>query len=707
MSTGFESCHIIFNFTFYVMWTAPKRSTLVTANIYNMLPASPLNKCVLIPLCLLLLYSAIAAQPPASDSLLTALNIHVKKDTVRVNLLNKISRSYFTRDAVAAARYGAEALVLSDSLHYTPGKIWALRNMALVENTKGNLDKQMQLTIYALKLAEKASDPYTLGVLNNDVGNIFSEMNSPREALVYLQKSLAIKLQRHEKPEIGKTLNNIGSAYIGLKILDSAMYFLKRAEKIKLELRDQRSLAYTYENMGIISMLQERYTDALRYHRLSHDYYKEAGNLPGVTKASLNLAEVQTMLGDVKNAEKNLDTAKALNEKLGNVKNEMIFYKIRYELDSVRKDYAAAFTNYKAFSERNIDYFNAEKGRQISRSEEKYESEKKQRENILLKKEQHMHLATIQQQRVLVLSAGALFLALLLITVMVFRLYKRQQELYLELNNKNQEVSLQNRIILEQNATLENLNQVKDKIFSVISHDLRSPLAILEGLLFLLKDEKIDAGQFRMYTDELWRDVKNTAYMMDNMLQWASNQMKGIGVKADDFDIVLLLSQEFELLQTLARQKEVKLAHELDKSILVYADQDMIRLVLRNLINNAIKFTPRGGEVIISARHDQETAEITVRDNGTGIPLENQHRIFSNIYYSTTGTQNEKGCGLGLHLSKDFIERNHGRIWFHSMPDSGSSFSFTIPLSEEPESNPRGYTVVVQDHPGSISVLRR
>ena len=156
------------------MWTAPKRSTLVTANIYNMLPASPLNKCVLIPLCLLLLSSVIAAQPPASDSLLTALNIHVKKDTVRVNLLNKISRSYFTRDAVAAARYGAEALVLSDSLHYTPGKIWALRNMALVENTKGNLDKQMQLTIYALKLAEKASDPYTLGVLNNDVGNIFS-----------------------------------------------------------------------------------------------------------------------------------------------------------------------------------------------------------------------------------------------------------------------------------------------------------------------------------------------------------------------------------------------------------------------------------------------------------------------------------------------------------------------------------------------------
>ncbi|WP_429047875.1 tetratricopeptide repeat-containing sensor histidine kinase [Chitinophaga sp. W3I9] len=655
-----------------------------------------------------MLSPAVTAQQLIHDSLLAVLHSHSQNDTARVNLLNQVARTYFTINAPTAAKYGAEALRLSDSLHYTKGKIWAWRNLALVENTKGHLDQQMQLTLNALKLAEVLGDSYTLGVLNNDVGNIFTELNTPRDALIYLKKALAIKLKRNEKTEIAKTLNNIGSAYISLKIPDSAMLFLEKAEKIKLELHDQRGLAYTYENMGIVAMLQHRYNDALRYHQFSNTYYQEAGNLPGVVKSSLNLAEIQTMQGDLKGAAKNLEKAKLLNDTLGNVKNEMIYYKIRYELDSARNDYAAAFASYKEYSNRNIDFFNAEKGRLISRSQEKYESEKKQRENILLKKEQHMHLATIQQQRVLVLSAGALFLALLLITVMVYRLYKRQQELYLELNNKNREVSMQNRIILEQNATLENLNQVKDKIFSVISHDLRSPLAILEGLLFLLKDEKIDAAQFRIYTDELWRDVKNTAYMMDNMLQWASNQMKGIGVKADDFDVTLLLNREFELLQTLARQKEVKLSHELNKSIMVYADPDMIRLVMRNLINNAIKFTPSGGEVMITATHDGEQAEITVKDNGTGIPVENQHRIFSNIYYSTSGTQNEKGCGLGLHLSKDFVERNQGQIWFNSMPGNGSSFSFTIPLSEEPETNPLAYTVVVQDHPLSgVSVLRR
>ncbi|RFS19180.1 hypothetical protein DVR12_24750 [Chitinophaga silvatica] len=672
-----------------------------------MLLASPLKICLFIPLFFLLLLPA-KAQQSVNDSLELSL-VRLDRDTSRINVLNQLSRNYFTKNPAKASAFGREALHLSDSLQYTAGKIWALRNLALTENSRGNLDQQMQLTLTALRIAESNFDDLLIGVLNNDIGNIYTELNSPREALPYLRTALNIRQKRNEHGEIGRTLNNIGSAYIALGLLDSAMLFLEKAEKIKLELQDHKSLAYTYENMGMIAMMQERMAEALHFHTLSLDYYKESQNLPGIAKASMNLAEVQIMHGNLKDAARNLGLADSSNAMLKNAKNEMIYYKVKYELDSAKKDYAAAFENYKAYSNRSFDYFNAEKGKQISRSQEKYEAEKKQRENIMLKKEQHMHLATIQQQKVLVMSAVALFLALLLITVMVYRLYKKQQDLYQELNNKTREVSSQNQIILEQNTTLENLNQVKDKIFSVISHDLRSPLAILEGLLFLLKDEKIDQQQFSKYTDELWRDVKNTAYMMDNMLQWASNQMKGIGVKPDDFDLTILLNKEFELLQTLAKQKDVVLSHHLEQSIMVYADPDMIKLVLRNLINNAIKFTPSGGEVSISAQVQKYRVEVTVKDNGMGIPVENQHRIFSNIYYSTTGTQNEKGCGLGLNLSKDFIERNHGQIWFESYPGAGSSFSFTIPRAEEPEHGPRTYsTMIVQDHPiTGVHILRR
>lgn len=323
----------------------------------------------------------------------------------------------------------------------------------------------------------------------------------------------------------------------------------------------------------------------------------------------------------------------------------------------------------------------------------------RQYENDLLRKEQQLHLATIKQQRILVVCCITLFLVLLVIIAALYRMFRRQQELYSQLNHRNRQVEEQNNIILEQNAALENGNQIKNKIFSVISHDLRSPLSILEGMLFLLRDDKMSIQQFRLFIDELWRDMKNTSNMMDNLLQWASSQMKGMRVSPDDFDIRNTLNSEFELLQALAKQKEITLTHELAHPIMVYADQHMIRLVLRNLIGNAIKFTPAHGTVRIHYLLLPEKVELIIQDNGIGISGADQQKVFSTINYSTSGTQNEKGCGLGLPLSKDFIERNNGEIWFLSHPGKGTSFHFTLPLStdEDVTGNNSGYTIILQD----------
>ena len=188
--------------------------------------------------------------------------------------------------------------------------------------------------------------------------------------------------------------------------------------------------------------------------------------------------------------------------------------------------------------------------------------------------------------------------------------------------------------------------------------------------------------------------MKNTAAMMDNLLQWASSQMKGIRVNGDDFDVTAVLNKEFELLQSLARQKGISLTHQFLHPVMVYADPDMIRLALRNLISNAVKFTPSGGKIHIHYLMLSEKIELIIEDNGVGIAEADQPKVLSNIYYSTAGTKNEKGCGLGLPLSKDFIERNGGQIWFISQVGKGTSFHFTLPLSDEENTN-RGYTITI------------
>ncbi|PSL27618.1 ATP-binding protein [Chitinophaga ginsengisoli] len=626
------------------------------------------------------------------------LEKHPQKDTVRVRLLNQLSRSFFPKDAAKTAQYASQALKLSDSLHFRAGTMWAIRNLALAENIKGNLEKQTDLTISALKLADDIKDAYAMGVLNTDMGNILVEQNQPRQALRYQKKALRIKQALGQPAEIARTLNSIGSSYIRLNKLDSALHFLLESERIKLSLNDHPGLAVTYENIGLVYTEKQQYGMALPYFEISEQYYQESDNLNGLVKAHLNIGLARTMLHRYEEAEQDFAEAARLNSNLKNMKNTLIYHKNMATLDSARGNYAGALANYKQFSQLNEELFSVEKTKFIANTKEKYESEKKQHENKLLRKEQQLHLATIKQQRIFVIFCAMLLLGLFVITAVLYLMYRRQQELYSQLNHRNTQVQQQNKIIMEQNAELESGSQVKDKIFSVISHDLRSPLAILEGLLFLLRDDKMSEEQFRLFSHELWRDMKNTAYMMDNLLQWASSQMKGIHVTPDDFDISSVLKSEFELLQSLARQKEITLTHELQRPIMVYADPDMIRLVLRNLISNAIKFTPINGSVNINYLLLPDKLELIVQDNGLGIAATDQVKIFSNIYYSTSGTRNEKGCGLGLPLSKDFVERNNGSIWFHSASGKGTSFHFTLPLSAEEETANRGYTIIVKDN---------
>lgn len=639
------------------------------------------------------------AQNKVTDSLNQVLAAHPTKDTSRVNLLNKIGRFLFAQVPTMTETFGKEALHLSDSLFYLPGKIWAIRNIALAENAKGNLEKQMDLTIQALQLAEQIKDKHAIGILNADVGNIFIEQQQPRQALPYQKRSLAIKQQLGDQGEIGRSLNNIGTIYIALDELDSALTYLYASEKVKLDINDRKGLAFTYENIGQIYFRRQQYLRALRYHTMSSQYYKEYDNLQGVVKASLNMALAHTYLQEFPAADEDLKNASRINEGLNNTRNKMIYYKCLAQLDSARGNYIQALADYKSFQALSEEVFSMEKTKFMANSREKYESEKKQHENELLKKEQLLHLATIKQQKIAVIFCIALFIVLGTITVVLFRLFRRQKDLYGQLNQRNRRVQQQNQIITDQNTALENANQVKDKIFSVISHDLRAPLGILEGMLFLLRDEKMDADQFRYFADELWRDMKNTSSMMDNLLQWASSQMKGIRVSPDDFNFTHLLNSEFELLQSQARKKQIQLSHHLPATIQVFADQHMIQMVLRNLISNAIKFTPVNGNIVIDYLLAPDKLEVIVKDNGLGISPENQVKVFSTIYYSTTGTQNEKGCGLGLPLSKDFVERNHGRIWFHSQKDKGTSFHFTIPLtmSEEEETGAPGITMIVKD----------
>jgi signal transduction histidine kinase len=227
---------------------------------------------------------------------------------------------------------------------------------------------------------------------------------------------------------------------------------------------------------------------------------------------------------------------------------------------------------------------------------------------------------------------------------------------------------------------LSRANLVKDKLFSIISHDLRSPLNSLRGLLDLTSRETIDAEEFQRLLPPIRQNLNGSLSLLDNLLNWASTQLKGMNVKSDRIKLAPIVEENMNLYKTIAKNKNIKLSSAVGPQMEVIADPNMTKLIVRNLVSNGIKFTPSGGSVEISAQMIEHEIEVCVTDTGVGLSTEFKNRIFEvDVNRSTRGTNNEKGTGIGLLLCREFVEKNNGRLWVESGLTNGSKFKFTLP----------------------------
>ncbi|HQT23862.1 HAMP domain-containing sensor histidine kinase [Daejeonella sp.] len=238
------------------------------------------------------------------------------------------------------------------------------------------------------------------------------------------------------------------------------------------------------------------------------------------------------------------------------------------------------------------------------------------------------------------------------------------------------------KIASEQKAKdLKLANETKNKLLSILAHDLRSPLSSIQSYLEALaelKPEEIDRDSIEA---SLLNETKYTQQMLSNMLHWSKTQMGGVTVNLLPLNLKDAIMPTINLMQSIAIQKEISIEENINNSITVLADRDMLQLVIRNLLSNALKFTNPAGQININAKIEGNTSLITISDTGKGIPYEMQKDLFSVRVKSTFGTQNEKGVGLGLSLCKEFTELQNGTIRFESEPGKGTRFFISFKLA--------------------------
>lgn len=260
------------------------------------------------------------------------------------------------------------------------------------------------------------------------------------------------------------------------------------------------------------------------------------------------------------------------------------------------------------------------------------------------------------------------------------RSYDMERQVAVE---KTLAVEISKEQILAQNEQLEKSNSEKNKLMSIISHDLRSPLLNIQNYLQLLNESQVDDVNRPMLEKSLMQSTNGAVQMLSNFLHWSKSQMDGVSANLSVINLVATLQGTIEMEAINANKKGIDLKVDISPTLQVFADADMLQLVVRNLISNAIKFTPIGGKIAISAQQLANECQITISDNGKGIPLDKQEKIFSIKAESTYGTNNEKGIGLGLMLCKEFIEHQGGRIDFKSEAGHGSSFFVFVQLGQK------------------------
>jgi signal transduction histidine kinase len=255
--------------------------------------------------------------------------------------------------------------------------------------------------------------------------------------------------------------------------------------------------------------------------------------------------------------------------------------------------------------------------------------------------------------------------------------------LYVSNRRSTRKLKVINEKVQEQNQQLQELNATKDKFFSIISHDLKGPLNSLTSFSGLLINhtDSLSKEEIQLLAKDLDKSVKNLFNLLENLLEWSRSQTGNIEFKRERFDLATLLELNKQLLQNQAQTKNISIINENAQALQVDVHKHSVNTVIRNLISNAIKFTPEGGKIVLAAKATSEELQISVSDNGVGMTKEVMTKLFRiDTKITTKGTADEKGTGLGLILCKDFIEKNGGKIWVESEQGKGSTFHFTLPV---------------------------
>lgn len=526
------------------------------------------------------------------------------------------------------------ALKLNEAVNDSDLLVFILNEMGKVNASSGKLEEAFENYQQVLELKDVIKEPDAEADALFNLGHLFTQQGKYDDALRRHKKALSIRRSLNDKRNEAISLNDIGQLYMLMGNREKALANHVVALEIRQALKDQRAIAESYNNIGILYFQQKDYQRAASNFMIGLASARESSDQHQQRVSFEYLSGCYRAAGDYKKALEYKDEFVAINELIQGDENE-------HELLQTQNSY-------------EID---------------KRESEINKLEVDRVRKEKELN----DQKR----FRNILFLVIALcviIAVLVFYLYILQQR-------SNKKLKAAHDLLNSQNLELQELNATKDKFFSIISHDLKGPLNSLTSFSSLLINhtESLSKEEIKMFASDFDKSLKNLFSLLENLLEWSRSQTGNIEFIPETFDISAMLEENKELLKAQAQNKNITLVNDSTEQLLIDAHKNSINTVVRNLISNAIKFTPEGGKIILKSSRQNGAVVTSITDTGVGMPQSVIDRLFRiDSKHSTKGTANEKGTGLGLILCKEFVEKNGGTIGVSSKEGEGSVFYFSL-----------------------------
>jgi signal transduction histidine kinase len=589
--------------------------------------------------------------------------------------LNNVGFMYWESSIYdSAIIYFNKALEIRSKLTNNYQLASTLNNLGTVYYNWAVYDKALEYYMKSLNIQRDINNDYGIAIALSNIGLIYSETTQQEEAIQYYRESLPYAFSCKDTQIVGYIYQGMGQAFENLNI-DSCLSYLTLALETYQKTESSGGIILSLKGMGSFYL-------KLKNFEVAEKHFRDMLDMSVKDKIPLREAEALKGIGEVYLATNQFEKSKTFllkSDSLAkNLNNKVLLKDLRKTISKVEEKLGNKEGSFKAIKE-YLDYTeeiqNDEMNRKLTGLKNKFQFQKYERDL-------QTQIYENELQRIVLFGGGFVLFFIAVIAFVLYRLNKKLEKANQLLHEKNELIDGQSKELSQKNSELIESNEAKDKLFSIIAHDLKSPFQVFLGLTSVLKDEFYElTNQEKIeLVSGLEETAQKTYDLLENLLNLSASRIGKLSFTPDIINVYPLAEKILLLFSQPASIKKVKLINSIKQDLYITADMNMIEIVIRNLVNNALKYSLEGGLIELASSESDDLVSLSVHDNGIGMDDSTKHNIFNiGSIRSQRGTKGEKGTGLGLGLCKEFVEKHSGVIEVQSELGIGTNFIIKLP----------------------------